>query len=134
MKLSRKSEYAFLALTDLARAWNEDKTLPASAIAEKNQIPKKFLDQILKELREGSYVESIRGVNGGYRLAKAPDQICLAEIIRLFDGAIAPIASVSTYFYTQTPSEQNEKLLACFKDIRDYTAKRLEAFSLDQLI
>jgi Rrf2 family protein len=84
-------------------------------------------------LKKSGYVVSSRGVTGGYRLSKPPSGINLAEIIRLIDGPIAPIASVSQYFYQHTPSEQNDKLLACFKDIRDYAAAKLEELTLDKL-
>ncbi len=132
MKLSRKCEYALLTLIELSRVHKQ--TIPAAAIAEKNNIPRKFLDQILGQLRKEGFVESLRGSAGGYRLGRSPRDISLAEIIRLIDGPIAPIASVSTYFYQHTPSEQNSKLLSCFQDIRDYTARKLESITLDQFI
>ena len=77
-------------------------------------------------LKSSGYVKSVRGANGGYKLAKEPCDITLAETIRLFDGALAPVESVSVYFYEHTPIEQNKKLLGVFKDIRDYVANKLE--------
>lgn len=134
MKLSRKCEYACLVLIELARCFTTGELMSSATLAEKNNIPRKFLDQILNQLKKKGYVKSVRGASGGYALARAPHQISLAEIIRTIDGAIAPISSVSDFFYKNTPSEQNEKLLACFRDIRDYTAQKLEQLTFDQLV
>lgn len=134
MKLSRKCEYACLVLIDLARGYDAQTPLSSAWLAEKNSIPRKFLDQILNQLKKQGYVASLRGSAGGYILGKPPNQISLAEIIRTIDGPIAPINSVSDFFYQHTPSEQNEKLLACFRDIRDYAAQKLEQLTFEQLV
>lgn len=65
---------------------------------------------------------------------KKPSEITIAEIIRLFDGALAPVDSVSQYFYKETPIEKNEKLLFIFQDIRDYVAEKLEKTTLFDLL
>ena len=59
-------------------------------------------------------------------MAKEPHQITLAEVVRLFDGALAPTESVSENFYESTPIEKEKKLTSVFKDIRDYVSKKLE--------
>lgn len=133
MKLSRKSEYACLALIDLARTY-DDGLLTIGELAERNNIPKKYLEQILLLLKGAGYVRSVRGIGGGYKLAQAPGEISIAEVIRLIDGPLAPIGSVSEYFYECTPTEQNDKLLALFKDVRDYTADLLEKTTFKDLI
>jgi len=134
MKLSRKSEYTILTLIDLSRRYERQEITSATVISSQNNIPRKFLDQILNQLKQSGYIKSIRGSNGGYILQKSPREICIAEVIRLIDGPLAPISSVSEYFYQNTPSEQNEKLLAIFKDIRDYTAQKLETHTFADLI
>lgn len=133
MRLSRKSEYALLALIDLAVHY---KTEPVKIldVSNRNEIPKKYLEQIFLQLKGAGYVRSIRGSSGGYKLAKAPDQISLAEIIRLIDGPLASVGSASQYFFEHTPVERNEKLLKVFKDIRDFVAEKLESTTLDQLM
>ncbi len=97
-------------------------------------IPKKYLEQILIQLKGAGYVRSIRGSSGGYRLAKNPADINLAEIIRLIDGALAPVGSASIYFFEHTPIEYNSKLLNIMKDIRGYAAKLLESTTFQDLI
>lgn len=106
MRLSRKCEYACLALVDLARY--DKKLVKINEISQRQNIPKKFLEQILLILKGAGYVASRRGVNGGYKLAKDPDKITLAEIIRLFDGPLAPVESASEYFYETTPIEKSK--------------------------
>ena len=74
------------------------------------------------------------GGGGGYWLAKDPNSIALSEIIRLMDGSLAPIASVSKYFYKPTPIMKHKQLLRVFNDIRDYTVDVLEKTTLSDLI
>jgi len=133
MKLSKRSEYACLALIDLAQHYNIG-LVKISDVSSRSNIPKKFLEQILLNLKSAGYVKSVRGANGGYKLAKEPCEITLAETIRLFDGALAPVESVSVNYYEHTPIEQNEKLLGIFKDIRDYVANKLETTTYANLI
>ncbi len=128
-----KSQYACLALIDLAEHY-EKGFQRILKIAERKKIPKRFLEQILLTLKRGGYVTSHKGVEGGYKLAKKPEEINLAEIIRLIDGALAPVDSVSTYFYDHTPIEKSKKLLVLFKEIRDFVAGKLEEATLDQLL
>ncbi|MDR1764690.1 MAG: Rrf2 family transcriptional regulator [Lachnospiraceae bacterium] len=134
MKLSKKCEYACLILIELARVYDEKGLLTGSVIAEKNHIPRKFFDQIANMLKRKGYIISTRGTFGGYLLAKPPSRINMAEIIRMIDGAIAPVSAASEFFYKNSPSEQNEKLIACFRDIRDYAAQKLEQLTFDMLV
>ena len=119
MKLTLRSEYALLALIHLARHRGDD-FLTVESIAAERGIPYRFLEQILLALKRGRYVKSAKGKHGGYRLARVPDAITLAEIIRFLDGALAPTESVSRYFYESTPVEKERTLLVLFKEIRDY--------------
>ena len=128
MKLTSKSEYALLALIYLARCG--DSYVPVQLIASAQGIPPKFLEQILLILKRAKYLRSHRGQAGGYTLAKPAQLIHLAEIIRLFDGALAPTESVSSYFYESTPLEKEQNLLAVFRDIRNYVADKLENTTL----
>ena len=125
MKLSTKSEYACLALIDLAEH-HGSAFVKIEDIAQRKRIPKKYLEQILLILKRARYLRSKKGPEGGYGLAKPPAKISVAEIVRLMDGALAPVESVSRYFYESTPIEQSKRLVRVFKDIRDYVAKKLE--------
>jgi Rrf2 family transcriptional regulator, cysteine metabolism repressor len=125
MKLTTRSEYALLALLCLARH-KSDGSISGETIAQEQGIPPKFLQQILLALKRARYVHSAKGQHGGYRLAKPPSEISLAEIVRLFDGALAPTESVSKYFYEATPIEREEGLLNVFREIRDHVAQKLE--------
>lgn len=133
MKLSRKSEYACLALIDLAENYNEGPIKIIDICTRKN-IPKKYLESILLLLKGSRYVKSIRGAMGGYMLAKPPNQINVAEIVRLIDGALAPVESVSKYFYEHTPIEQSDKLMSHLKEIRNYISEKLENITFEDLI
>jgi Rrf2 family cysteine metabolism transcriptional repressor len=125
LKLTTRSEYALLALVHLARHADEG-FLSVQTIADAKGIPAKFLEQILLTLKHARYVRSLKGQRGGYRLAKASERISLAEVIRLFDGALAPTESVSKYFYESTPIEKERSLLRVFRDIRDLVSEKLE--------
>ena len=129
MKLTRRSEYALLALIHLARAKGEG-YVAVAAIAEAQGLPAKFLEQLLMALKRARLVKSQKGPHGGYRLARPAEKISLAEVIRLLDGALAPTESVSTYFYEPTPVEREKRLLRVFKEIRDQISARLEKTTL----
>jgi len=125
MKLTTRSEYALLALVYLARN-GDDGYISVDTIAQAQSIPPKFLEQLMLALKRAHFLHSTKGQHGGYRLAKAPEQIVLADVIRLFDGALAPTDSVSENFYESTPIEKEKKLTKVFKDIRDYISQKLE--------
>jgi len=133
MKLTSRDEYALLALVYLARHESEE-YIPAETIAQAQKIPLKFLEQILSALKHAKYLRSSKGQHGGYRLAKPADKIALADIIRLFDGALAPTESVSKYFYESTPIEKEKNLLKVFKDIRDCVSATLEQTTIADVV
>ncbi len=133
MKLTSRSEYALLALVYLARH-DTDGYVSAETIALAQKIPLKFLEQILFALKRAKYLRSSKGQHGGYHLAKPADKIALADIIRLFDGALAPTESVSKYFYESTPIEKEKNLVKVFKGIRDYVSETLEKTTIADVI
>lgn len=133
MKLSRKSEYACLALIDLTENYNKG-LVKIEDVSKRKEIPKKYLEQILLLLQRSGYLKSKRGAEGGYRLSKHPKEVTVAEIVRLMDGALAPVESVSKYFYDHTPIEKNKRLLLLLKGIRDYIADKLEKTTFADLI
>ncbi len=133
MRLSLKSEYAILAIIDIAKN-QKDGLVRTEDIAKRQQIPKLYLDQIMLSIKRAGIVHSKRGFNGGYSLAREPEKIFVSEIVRLMDGPIAPVNSVSKYFYNHSPIEKNPKMLLILQDIRNYVASKMEATSFKDLI
>jgi Rrf2 family cysteine metabolism transcriptional repressor len=133
MKLSTRSEYACLALLELSESYGKG-MLKIEDIARRRKIPRKYLEQILLILKRAGHVKSRRGAEGGYQLSKSPKSISVAEIVRLMDGALAPVDSVSRYFYSHTPIEQSPELRALMKEIRDYISNKLEKKTFGDLV
>jgi len=129
MKLTTRSEYGLLALIFLARQ-DPEACFSVEAIAQAQQIPAKFLEQILLSLKRSGYVRSVRGSRGGYRLAKPAAQITIAEVVRLLDGALAPTYSVSRYFYEPTPIEREQSLIHFFQEIATQISAAMEKTSI----
>jgi len=106
--ISHKAKYALRALLALAQ---QAKTEPLliSEIARKQKIPKKFLEQILLDLKHRGIVVSRRGKAGGYRLLRAPETITFGEILRMIDGPIAPLPCLSMTAYRRCEDCPTEK-------------------------
>ena len=98
MNISTKSEYGMRALIYLAQHKDRD-LIPAREIAEMWHVPVKYLEQILKSLREAGIVEGQVGAGGGYRLRRPPQFITAGEVIRVLDGRLAPMGCVSSHEY-----------------------------------
>lgn len=129
MKLTSKTEYALLALTDLTRNYQKE-PVHIHDIAQRSDIPQRFLEQIMLLLKRGGFVKSKRGKNGGYELARSPSKITLAHVIRFFEGALAPTESASKHFYSDTPLSHEKALVAVMRSIRDFISKKLEQTTL----
>ena len=130
--LSQKAKYALKALVALA-ALREDELLQGPEIAEQQNIPKKFLDLILLELRKHGLVASVRGKKGGYSLGLPADAITIGRIIRAVDGPLAPIACASVTAYRRCPDCKDEKTCTVrrlMRDVRDATSDILDGVSL----
>ena len=93
MKVTYKGDYSLKAMLSLALHYNKG-VLPIQELAKKGDIPFKFLEQILLTLKKGGFVESKRGVDGGYFLARSPDTITVGDVIRFIEGPIEPISCV----------------------------------------
>jgi Rrf2 family cysteine metabolism transcriptional repressor len=129
MKLSLRSEYALLSLIQLSRH-SDGETLTLEMLAACQQIPVEPLAEILSVLSNSRYVKQAKG---NYRLAKSADKISVAEVIRLFDGALAPLEPVSERGYNPAPMEMEEKLTNLFAQIQEQISERLESTSLADL-
>jgi Rrf2 family protein len=137
MKLSRKGEYALRALIclGLGEAFGR-KRLQVAEIAASDNIPEKFLEQIMNELRDGGFVEGQRGRNGGYRLSRPAEQISLGQIIRHIEGPLAPVACASHTAYERCscPDEANCGLRMLMLDVRNAISDILDRHTLGAVV
>ncbi len=134
MKLSKRGEYGLRALQDLAAHYG-DGPIPNKELAERNNIPYRFLEQILITLKHARIVRSQKGSRGGYVLARPPDQITLAEVVRLLDGPLAPIpcASETAFEPCGCPDMETCGLRRVMKRVRDVVAEMMEQTTLADL-
>lgn len=134
VRLSQRGEYALRAMLVLGLRHGEG-VVRIQTVADEQNIPKRFLEQILNDLKDARVVESRRGVQGGYRLARPPAQITLAEIIRHVDGPLAPVGCVSERFYEKCscPDEDRCALRSVMREVRDAIARLLEQVTLAEL-
>jgi Rrf2 family protein len=98
-----------------------DNVVRIQAIAEQQNIPKRFLEQILNDLKLAGLVQSRRGMGGGYRLARPPEEISLAQIVRPIEGALAPVSCVSEQFYRKCscPDESRCAIRSAMREVRE---------------
>ena len=126
--LSKKVQYAVVALIRLAKDYDKGPIL-ISNIAKEQKIPKKFLETILLDLKNSGYLGSKKGKGGGYYLIKHPSEVNLADIIRLFDGAIALLPCATFRYYEECPFHKNESscgFRSVIKEVRDQSVKILK--------
>lgn len=134
--LSKKTKYAIKALVILGK----NKDLPPmqiSKIAEEERIPKKFLEQILLDLRNSGYLYSKKGAGGGYSLNKDPKDIFLVDILRITDGPIAMVPCASHKFYHKCDECKQETTCGIrdvFVDLHDAALKILSETSISDII
>jgi Rrf2 family protein len=130
--ISKKTKYALKALTRLTLDEGKGPVLIAE-LAEREGIPKKFLEAILLDLRNHGVLRSKKGKGGGYELAKPAETIMLGSIIRMLEGPLAPLPCVSQTAYKRCEECRNEATCGVrmvMKDVADATAKILDTTSL----
>jgi Rrf2 family protein len=130
--LSQKARYALRAMLHLAAKPKDDPQQIAD-IAESANVPRKFLEQILLDLKRRGLVHSVRGRHGGYQLGRDPKEIDFAEIIRIIDGplALSPCASRTAYRRCDDCTDEATcGIRKALVDVRNSTAKILEQHSL----
>lgn len=133
MKISQKGLYALQAMMMLARRYNQG-SIRIRDIAYEEELPEKFLELILLELKNARMVESVRGAKGGYRLRRPPSEVRLIEIVRLIDGAIAPFADAEQLRELIHRDSDHRALYQIFLDIRDAAVRILEHTTLADII
>lgn len=133
MKVSQKGLYALQAMMVLTRRYTQG-AIRIRDIAYEENLPEKFLELILLELKNARIVESVRGAKGGYRLRRAPSEIRLSEIIRLVDGPLAPFGDADQLRTLIDRDADHSALYKVFLEVRDAAAKILENTTLADLI
>jgi len=128
MRLSKRGEYGIRAMLVLASADPDTELIQSKDISEREQIPGKYLEQILLALKNAGLIGSKMGVGGGYHLAKPASEITLGHIIRVLDGPLAPIRCVSQMAYEPCgcPDEETCGLRLAMVDVRNAIAEVLD--------
>src|SRR3954467_8338903 len=125
MKVSQKGLYALQAAMMLARHYQQG-AIRIRDIAYEENLPEKFLELILLELKNARIVESVRGAKGGYQLRRRPEDVVLSEIIRLVDGPLAPFGDAEQLRSLIDRDVEHSALYQVFLDVRDAAAKILD--------
>lgn len=140
--LTKKAQYAFRALTVLAKRQREASSssssewMSAREISEASPMSVKFLEQILVELRSGGVIKSRRGPHGGHALSHPSEEVVMAKVLRMMDGPIAPMACVSLHYYERCDdcTEADCGLHRMMADVRDAQLSILEHRTLADLM
>lgn len=120
MKISTKGTYAIQVMLDLA-IHNTGENINVKKIAERQDISEKYLEQIISILNKAGFVKSIRGAQGGYRLAKSPDKYTVGDILRVTEGPLEPVSE------TESP-------LSVWKDLTNAINNVVDSVTLQDLV
>jgi Rrf2 family protein len=134
MRLSRRSEYGLRALIDLVRH-SDSRPMSLTALAQRNNLPPKFLEQIMTRLKRAGIVQTSLGSHGGYIVAADPATVSVGRVIRVLDGALAPLGCVSLRYYEacSCPDEGTCALRDIMLDVRDNILDILDRETLAEL-
>ena len=132
MRISKKTDYALRALFTLVDHFG-GAPIPIRELARRNDVPKRFLEQIMLQLKAQGWVESTAGIRGGYLLAKNPAKITMGEVVRHFDGILAPIDCVSVTGYKRCSQEPVCKFRRVFLDARNFVAGVMDKATLAEI-
>jgi len=129
MRISKKTDYALRALFTLVDHYG-GAPIPIRELARRNDAPKRFLEQIMLALKSQGWVDSSAGIRGGYFLSKSPAKITMGEVVRYFDGILAPIDCVSVTGYQRCSQESLCRFRRIFYDARNYVAGLMDKTTL----
>ncbi len=133
MKISQKGLYALQAMMTLARRHGQG-AIKIREIAAESDLPEKFLELILLELKNARIVDSVRGARGGYQLRRDPADIPLSDIIRLVDGPLAPMGDAEQLRSLIAKDADHRALFEVFLEVRDAAAKILEHTTIADIV
>ena len=129
MRLSRRSDYALRALFTLAVRFGGG-PVSIRELAARNDIPRKFLEQIMLDLKGQGWVRSIPGRIGGFELSVPPENLTMGQVVRHFDGILAPIGCVSSSDYEPCSQEPFCRFRRVLLDIRNFTTQLMDKATL----
>ena len=132
MRVSKKTDYALRALFTLVDHYH-GAPIPIRELARRNDVPKRFLEHIMLALKSQGWVDSVAGIRGGYFLTKSPDKITMGEVVRHFDGILAPIDCVSVTGYKRCSQESVCRFRCVFLDARNYVANVMDRATLTEV-
>lgn len=133
MKISFKGDYALKTILDLAQ-YHKQGLVQISDIAKRQDIPLKYLEQILLVLKGAGYVQSKRGPEGGYLLSKMPKEITLGEIVRLMEGPTSPITCVSRSAYNKCNDERKCPFRGIWLEVKESIDKIVDNTTFEDMI
>lgn len=133
MRISKRTDYALRALFTLVEYYQRG-PIPIRELARRNEVPKRFLEHIMLDLKAKGWVDSLAGIRGGYVLAKSPDKITMGEVVRHFDGILAPIGCVSVSGYERCSQEPVCRFRRVFLDARNYVARLMDNATLAAVV
>jgi len=129
MQLSMRTDYALRALFTLVEHYG-GQPIPIAELARRNDVPKRFLEHIMLDLKERNWVTSSAGKKGGYVLSRSPERITMGEVVRHFDGYLAPIACVSVTDYKRCSQEPVCRFRRVMLEARNIVARLMDDATL----
>jgi Rrf2 family cysteine metabolism transcriptional repressor len=129
LKISAKTEYACIAMLELAEHYGSGEPVRIRSIADEHGIPSRFLVQILLQLKGAGFVTSTRGASGGYQLVKPPDEISLGEVMSVIEGADEPINSSAS-----CESRSAKVLQVAWQEVSDVQREALQSITFADLV
>jgi Rrf2 family protein len=133
MQLSMRTDYALRALFTLVEH-HGGSPIPIGELARRNDVPKRFLEHIMLDLKAKGWVESLPGKRGGYLLKKKPEKITMGEVVRHFDGYLAPIACVSVTDYKRCSQESVCRFRRVLLQARNVVAELMDSSTLADVL
>lgn len=129
MKLTKRGEYGLRALLALACVCGQ-KTLSLREVCIQEEIPIKFLEQIMMVLKQSGFVDSVKGKHGGYSLSRSPKEITAGEVIRAVDGPLAPIGTAKEIEKRIQRGDRHPGLYSVLLDVRNAISEILDHTTL----
>lgn len=134
MRISNKGEYALKAILDLSYHYQDRSVIPLTSISRRQDIPLKFLEQIMLILKKAGYVESKRGIKGGFFLLKSPQEVTLGDIIRLMEGQIGPVLNSRNESYSGYSKEEEYAIREVWMKVTGAVSKIIDSVTFSHIM